>query len=252
MENMPSSKIQQLNFFQFQNIQKEDVISKRIDFRNLKQIDPDNISKDLEAIEIETAHVDSFVEQFESELESILEKHAPLTQKTVTCRPPKAWFNDEILKMKQSLRKAERVWRKYEEPNQLEIVKELRLKYHYAICNEKRSVLSEKVLSSKGDSKQLYKLVSELTGTKTENPLPSGESDSSLAEKCADFFLGKIEKIRESLKDYESYTPNNKECPAFDSFHHLTCDEVKKLINELKTKSCELDKLPTKKTKKSH
>jgi hypothetical protein len=88
--------------------------------------------------------------------------------------------------------------------------------------------------------------VSELTGTKSENPMPAGDSNISLAENFADFFLNKINKIRDSLTDYESYIPDYKETSQFESFRIFSNDEVKKMIAELQTKYCKLDKLPTK------
>jgi hypothetical protein len=66
--------------------------------------------------------------------------------------------------------------------------------------NEKETfTLSEEVSNSKGDSKKLYALVSELTGTKSENPMPSGISDSTLSDNFAGYFMNKISKIRDSL-----------------------------------------------------
>lgn len=52
------------------------------------------------------------------------------------------------------------------------------------------------MVNAKGDSKKLYNLVSELTGTKSENPLPDSVADSKLADDFTDFFMNKIDKIR--------------------------------------------------------
>jgi hypothetical protein len=119
------------------NVQKENVTSKTVKFRNFKQIDHDEFSKDLDNMLVESDDVNSYVDLFEMELELILDKHAPLTQKTVICRAPKPWFNADILRLKKLLRKAERVWRRHWQPHRLYAVKKLRLKYHYEICNEK-------------------------------------------------------------------------------------------------------------------
>lgn len=37
--------------------------------------------------------------------------------------------------------------------------------------SEKRLVISDKILNAKGDSKNLYGIISALTGTKAENPM---------------------------------------------------------------------------------
>ena len=44
------------------------------------------------------------------------------------------------------------------------------------------------------DTKGLYSLVANLTGTKSENPLPPNHSDDELANMFADYFMEKIEK----------------------------------------------------------
>ena len=58
------------------------------------------------------------------------------------------------------------------------------------------------VTKFKGNSKHLYKLIAELTGSKVENPLPEGLSDEELAEQFANVFIGKNENIREKLNSY--------------------------------------------------
>ncbi|KAH3811837.1 hypothetical protein DPMN_140252 [Dreissena polymorpha] len=75
--------------------------------------------------------------------------------------------------------------------------------------------------------------------------MPEGKSDTAIAENFADHFLDKINKIRDALASFEKFTPDHKEVPYFGMFEDLTQDEVKKIINHLQTKSCELDALPT-------
>jgi hypothetical protein len=84
-----------------------------------------------------------------------------------------------------------------------------------------------------------------VSGTKSENPMPSGISDSTLPDIFADDFMNKISKIRDSLHEFNKYKPINKSVQVLDEFKELSQDEVKLLICELNTKSCELDILPT-------
>ena len=76
-----------------------------------------------------------------------------------------------------------------------------------------------------GDSKKLHKFVTKITGSKVENPMPSGENDITIAEKFAEHFMYKIGKIRESLKPFKNYECENVEnLPEFDevTFHYLS------------------------------
>ena len=75
--------------------------------------------------------------------------------------------------------------------------------------------------------------------------MPPGYSDSELSEHFASFFMNKIEKIRDDLKPFDKFEPNTRNVPSLLTFDEFSNDNVKELINELQTKSCELDILPT-------
>ena len=226
------------------NVKKENIISQTRSFRNYKKIDHTEFGKDLSSLSIDCDDVNDYVTIFEGEIIKILDKHTPVVEKTSISRKPKPWFNDKILNQKRVLRRREFIWKKYREDHQYTALKEARNKYIYEINCEKRSTLSEKVISAKGNSKKLYQLVSEITGTKSENPMPPGKGDNILAEEFAEYFMNKISKIRDSLKDYPNYKPLRKEISVFDHFVEFSEAEIKMLISELNTKSCEIDILP--------
>ena len=95
------------------------------------------------------------------------------------------------------------------------------------------------------DTKGLYALVANLTGTKSENPLPSNHSDEDMANMFADYFMEKIEKIRSSLDDHPKYEPSNDNITPLLSLTPTSEDEVLSTINALKTKTCDTDPIPT-------
>ena len=64
--------------------------------------------------------------------------------------------------------------------------------------------------------------------------------------------MEKNQKIRDDLKDFEKYKPIVRNVPEFEKFRELSEDEVRKLINKMQTKSCEIDVLPTKLLKSFH
>ena len=53
----------------------------------------------------------------------------------------------------------------------------------------KTQTICEKVADCNQDLKKLYSLVSYLTGTKVENPLPEHTDDEQLADEFSDFFI---------------------------------------------------------------
>ena len=54
--------------------------------------------------------------------------------------------------------------------------------------------ISNKILECRKDSKWLYKLFNNLTGTTKENPLPPRTDDKQLADEFANHFIDKIKK----------------------------------------------------------
>ena len=92
------------------------------------------------------------------------------------------------------------------------------------------------------DSKELFQLVNHLIGYKPEIPLPTRNSDKELADEIASYFLNKIVIIREELDDQPLYLPSKNE---YNSFKEVSKDQVLRLVMRIKSKSCQLDPIPT-------
>ena len=73
-----------------------------------------------------------------------------------------------------------------------------------------------------------------------------------LADEFADFFMDKIQKIRDNLTENPTYKPTKKSTSRLAELRPFNQIEVKKIILNMKTKSCELDALPTKLLKEMH
>ena len=117
------------------------------------------------------------------------------------------------------------------------------------IREEKLKSTSGKVEECKGDTRKLYSLVRYLTGTKVQNPISSSTGDKKLANDFADYF---IEKIQDDLDANPKFKPKrNSNITPLKIFEPTTADEVTTIIKGMKTKSCELDFLPTSLLKKA-
>ena len=97
------------------------------------------------------------------------------------------------------------------------------------------------ILESKHDTKKLYKLINNMTSGKILNPMPPNKTDKELANKFANYFLEKIEKIRTKLITIRPYTPVVYDTPALWGFTTLTEDQLYKVIMNMPTKSWKLD-----------
>ena len=89
-------------------------------------------------------------------------------------------------------------------------------------------------------------MIIELTGGPKENPFPANIDNEDLANKFADFFLNKIKKIRLDLEGCPKYEPQERDCKILENFAPLSEDEVKSIICDMPSKTCELDVIPTK------
>ena len=67
------------------------------------------------------------------------------------------------------------------------------------LLDAKIACYSEWVRDCRGDTKELYKLVNTLMGTTSKNTLPNHTNDKDLADEFADFFMNKIQRIRDNL-----------------------------------------------------
>ena len=96
------------------------------------------------------------------------------------------------------------------------------------------------------DIKQLHKLVSDLTLSIKENPLPIGRSNNELAEEFAHFIRSKIHQICGSLEGCEKFSPQQhhsaSKLSGFMPNNRVRCSHYHK---SMASKSCEIDLIPT-------
>ena len=227
------------------NIPKESCNRKEITYRKLKDVDLAQLVREMSLEDIKTENLDEMVQMLEENLSKALNKQTPVVTKVITERKKKPWFGDDLKQQKRIVRRREKV---------LENIDHNPVGLHSSgkgrntekmLFDAKTACYSKEVEDCKGDVKGLYRMVNKLMGTASENPLPSHTSDKDLAEEFADFFMGKIQKRRDNLTGYPIYEPTKKITTRLAEFRPFEQTEVKKIILSMKTKSCELDALPT-------
>ena len=228
------------------DIPKENCTRKEITFRKLRDVDRIQLVKDMSLEEIKTDKLDDMVEQLERSLAAAIDKQAPEITKVITDRKKKPWFGDKLKEQKRIVRRREKIYRRYRLESCWTAFDMERRKYRRMLVEAKNVCYSNQVKEYKGDTKRLYRMVNTLMGTSSSNPLPSHANNLDLAEDFADFFMGKIENIRENLAENQLYRPTGKMTPSLAEFRSFNLTEVRKIITDMKTKTCELDVLPTK------
>ena len=110
-----------------------------------------------------------------------------------------------------------------------------------AINESKTKVIQKKIVDSKGDHKQLFKIVETLLGRTKEIVLPKYQDPASLASRFNMFFMDKIDKIRLEFPLLESNLPSYSfesmdlilpTCTTvFDKFTLVSKEELIKIIS---------------------
>ena len=101
------------------------------------------------------------------------------------------------------------------------------------------------------NAKDMYRTVNELLNVNSNN-LPDCESTVELADNFSDYFLGKVDKIRQEL-DANASASSNLNTYNYDSdivcrlsqFQLVTEDALHEVIMKCPSKSCSLDPMPT-------
>ena len=132
----------------------------------------------------------------------------------------------------------------------LKAYKRKRNRFITMIKYKKRDHLHNRISATRGNSKKLYQLITNLTGQNKSNPLPTSTSDEDLADKFATYFLEKICNIRKLFDGIPNYKPTPTNTPPLNKFSTLSESQLYKIIMEMSSTTCELDIIPTKFLKK--
>ena len=225
-------------------IPKENMKNETVTFRNFKKLDRDKFCELLK-FNNELSDLDDLVQNFESSLSYALEKCAPKLTVTRTVRNQNEWFNDELCQQKRIVRNREKIFKKYHEEHHWLALKKERNRYNYMLKQVKKEVRQDKIMECKGNSRRLFEIFNSMTGKRSENPMPEGKADEELANEFLGFFMDKIYKIRDSLKDIPLFSPTERRnLPKLNQLDELNELEVNRIINSLASKSCEMDAIP--------
>ena len=221
------------------------------------RIDKDALSAGLSAICVnhECSNVDIVVRQYNEDLSKLLDKHAPRKKIQIVDRPLNDWMNDDIQALKAIRRKKEDIWRKNPIVVNFEIYQDSCTAVKNAIAESKTHVMQEKIAKTKGDQKELFKIVKTLLCLKKQTVLPEYCDSVILASRFNQFFVDKIEHIRaefplleQSLPSY-SFGTMDSILPActtiIENFTLVTTEELSKIISCMNKTTCASDPFPT-------
>ena len=117
------------------------------------------------------------------------------------------------------------------------------------IIFHRRHSIFTNIKANHNNTRQLYKIISGLMRQDNTNPLLEAHSDQELAEDFAEFFLQKIENIREKFNNTTPYTTEPNDVPQLSKFSPINKSDLLKIIKAMPTKSWKLDYMGTVKIK---
>ena len=199
---------------------------------------------------LNTSNLAKATNQLNSEILRTLDKIAPQQVKKITSRTQKPWYDNYLKHQRQIVKNRERKWLKYMEQLHWKAYKRERNRFITMIKYKKRDHLHNWISTTKGNSKKLYQLITNLTGQNKSNPLPTSTSDEDLADEFATYFLKKICNIRKLFDNIPNYKPTPTNTPPLNKFSTLSESQLYKIIMEMSSTTCKLDIIPTKFLKK--
>ena len=223
-------------------------------YRDFRSVDPVLFAKAVRGLNLEERMLSDSPEEnfeiFERELEDLVDTTVPLRRrkKAKKLRP---WRDNEEVRQALRLRRsAERAWEGNKTPITKKQYNAMKKMFGKVDKEARINYVKADLEESKGDSNGLQRKLNRLLG-KSEVVLPETGCDRQLAEDFADFFTGKVEKIRNSVtteghayEDVEPLEDFARTC-TFEEFREVSCEEIERIVKDMADKTCDLDLIPT-------
>jgi hypothetical protein len=233
------------------NLQKPEHAKKHTTYRKLKQINQKDFALDVsesDLIKNPKSDLSALIDQYNTTLNSLLDKHAPLKQRTVTIRPSNPWYTDEISEAKKLRKRLERRWRKTKLVIDRDLFKDQRLTVSRLISDAKSAYYRDQILNC-NNQKELFNVIDSLLHQKGKPRLPTLHSNKELAERFNQYFTSKIDTIRATFETTQQpssvETHLDMDHSTMEGFTPASEGEISKLILASPSKHCELDPIPT-------
>ena len=169
-------------------------LRKKIKYRKFAAIDNNLFAHDLNNSTLVTcpaSDIDSLLEQYNTGIAAVVNKHAPIIQRTIHVRARQPWRTDDLQQMRQETRRAERRWRRTRLVVHREIYTDARDAFKRRIASAKSAHYCAMIESSACDIKSMYRITNDLMGRVHKAVLPKCGGDDILAERFIAFFADK-------------------------------------------------------------
>ena len=149
---------------------------------------------------------------YDDTLTCLVDKHAPVKDRSVRLRQDTAWYNEDLRNEKRVKRQKERAWRK----SKLEVHRQIYVdqckRVNNLLTKTKADYYSHMVSDAGNNQQRLYRIVNRLLHRKCQRVLPDHTSSAETAKLLSEYFSGKIENICRELsacRDADGCVDNN-------------------------------------------
>ena len=230
-------------------IDKPETLKTKVCYRKTKDIDMCSFKEELAnlpVMRLQTSDVNELVANYNKELTTLLDRHAPIITKESFVRNQSPWFNDELSQAKKSKRQAERKWIKNPLEINLQIFHHHKYTYLDMCKNAKKEFYQSQIAQHQGNQKELYKIANKLLYRTKDKSLPDEDNPEILANRFVNFFADKIKNITDRFKKAEmtkqDIPPN---ITLLHKFKETSLKDLKEIILAGNSKCCHLDPIPT-------
>lgn len=235
-------------------------LKKKITFRNFKNVDLTKFKRDIDtASNVFTQTCDrnnfySSLSLFNQVFGDVVESHAPLITKQVDINSNPGWLDNEFKTARRERRKLYKKWKKTKDPMDRQRFETSRREVNNLSITKRKEYFSKCISESSNSQRDLYNICYNLLDTQKCRALPDHQNPTNLANNFNNFFIHKIEKIRDELStidlvdiDVNKYFGMDGRLCAqstLSGFRRISSDELKKIIRSRKMKTSAYDVMP--------
>ena len=224
-----------------------------IKYRNFKDINMPMFHADVNyntqkyLAEANETDFESCINLYNNLNSATVDKHAPIICKLANTvnRPP--WMDHEYVSARRDRRHLYDVWKQDKTPLNREHFELCRYNVNVLCKDKKRSFCQDSIKSAANSQKELFKISRTLFDSGKKSVLPYSEDYNMLANKFNNYFVEKIEKIRENLDSpvVQLQEVVNNNITKLCTFNIVNSSDIWKQINSSKIKTSQSDPIPT-------
>lgn len=221
---------------------------KVVEFRDFSNFNSEYFAMDAELINwnhiLELDNIDDKIDYFNSAVLSLFDFHAPLKKATVN-KPRHPYITYPIVLLIKEKEKARSKYLKTKSPASFDYYKNLKNYCTTAINNEKKAYIQFHVNKNKNNPKALWNNLRKVNiHNRTEIDIPEDRFEVNQLNQYFTNFGSAGSVDQNLLQYYKNNVKDGIDCPLH--FRETTSDEIRKIVHQLKSNACGIDRINVK------